>query len=278
MTTMFDATLQLADRLKVLRTSTATGGSTTTLIDTKRTESDDAFNGGTIWLITDAGGASAAPEGQWARVSDWVNSTTTATMAAMTVAPASGDTYGIAAGGFPLDMLIGGINDELVKHRVVRYDRTSLDVVSGQSEYTLPAGIRQDNLLNVYEETDSDSDDSKPVKLNFQVQTAAAGSQHLLILESTNVTAGYDLMLEYTTYLSPIYTASGVIDNSLPMARILDQAAANCLAIRMRTTGSINKLDMQLMGWFREDAKDAKRENVVRRPAKRGRVNEAHGG
>ena len=277
MTTLFDATLQLATRLKILRVSTATGGSQTTIVDTKRTESIDAFNGGSYWVITDAGGASAAPEGEFGRVTDWVNSTTTATIAAVTVAVASGDTYGIATGSISLDMLIGAINDELVKHKVVRYDRTSLDVIADQSEYTLPAGIRQDNLLNVYEETDTDTSDSKPTPLNFEVQTAATGSQHLLVIKSRGVTAGNDIMLEYTTFLSPLYLATDVIDDSLPIARILDSAAANALAISMRTNSKTNKLDIELMKMFREDAKLAKLENQIRKPAKRGNVNEAAG-
>ena len=277
MTTLFNATLQLAQRLKSLPVSTATGGSTTTLVDTKRTESIDAFNGGTIWLITDAGGASAAPEGEWSRVSDWALIGTTATVDTMT-APANGDTYGIATGEYSLDILIGAINDELVKHKVVRYDRTSLDVIADTSEYTLPAGIRQDNLLNVYEETDTDTSDSQPVPLNFDVQTAAAGSQHKLVIESRNITTGNDLVLEYTTYLSPLYLATDVIDDSLPMARILDQAAASALAIAMKTGGTVSKLDLQLMQWFREDAMMAKLENQIRKPAKRGKVNEAAGG
>ena len=277
MTTMFDATLQLAEHLEVLRTSTATGGSTTTLIDTKRTESDDAFNGGTIWLITDAGGSSAAPEGEWARVTDWVNTTTTATMAAMTAAVASGDTYGIATGDFTLDMMIGAINKMLVKQRVTRYDRTSIDVASDQSEHTLPSGIRQDNLMNVYYESDSDSDDSKPVRINFKVRTAAAGSQHTLIIHSPrDLSTGYDIVLEYETYLSPLYLATDVIDDSIPMARILDDAAASVLATSMRY-GSINELDMMLYREYKADGRRARAENQPRRPAKRGRVNLAAG-
>jgi len=277
MTTLFNATLQLANRLKILRVSTATGGGATSVVDTKRTESIDAFNGGTVWIITDAAGASAAPEGEWARVSDWALVGTTATIAELTAAVAAGDTYGIATGSFPLDMLISGINDQLVRHKVVRYDRTSLDVVSGQSEYTLPAGIRADNLLGVYLESDSDSNDSKPTPLSFEVQTAAAGSTHLLVLKSVGLPVGYDLMLEYTTHLSPLYLATDVIDDSLPMARILDDVAASVLALSMRTNSSTNKLDIELMRMFREDAKEAKRENQIRRPRKRGKVNEAAG-
>ena len=277
MTTLFNAVLDLANELAILRRSTATGGSTTTIIDTKRTESDDAFNGGSAFIITDAGGASAAPEGEWARVSDWVNSTTTATIGTLTAAVASGDTYALATGDFPLDVLISAINKEVGKIKVVRYDRTSLDIISGQSEYTLPAGIRQDNLLNVYEETDSDTSDSKPTPLNFEVQTAAAGSQHKLVIKSRGVTAGNDIMLEYTTFLDNLYLATDVIDDSIPMARILPAAAAHCRAIKMSTYSSGSELEIELMKIHREDAQLARLENQIRRPAKRGNINEAAG-
>lgn len=276
MTTMFNATLQLANRLKVLRTSTATGGTTGTLLDTKRTEIDDTFNRGTIWLITDVDGASAAPEGEWPLVTDFAN-TGGVLSATFTVAPASGDTYGVATEDFPRDVLISAINDELVKHKVVRYDRTSLDIIANQSEYTLPAGIRQDNLLNVYEETDTNTSDSQPTPLSFEVQTAAAGSQHTLVIKSRDVTAGNDIVLEYRTVLSPLYTASAVIDASLPMARILDSAAASARANQMSTYGSASKLGIELMRYNREDAVLARAENPVRLPSKRGNINESAG-
>lgn len=275
MTTMFDATLELASELGVLRTSTATGGTATTLIDTKRTESDDAYNGGTIWLITDAGGASAAPEGEWARVSDFVNSTGTFTMAAMTAAPANEDEYGCATGDFSLDMLISAINKELKKYTKTRYDRTSLDIESDQSEYTLPSGIRGDNLINVYEETDTDTDDSNPVPLNFWVQEADTGSQHTLVIDTTNVTAGNDITLEYEERLTSVYSASDVIDDVVPLARILPAAAANARMTRMSTDGVSSPVEVELIRMHREDARRAERENLIRKPARRGRVTEA---
>ena len=276
MTTMFNATLQLANTLAQLRVSTATGGTTATLLDTKRTESDDAFNGGTVWLITDVGGSSAAPEGEWPLITDFANTGGVVT-ATFTAAPASGDTYGIASGDFPLDVLISSINNELVKHNVIRYDRTSLDIVANQSEYTLPTGIRQDNLINVYEETNVVTSDSNPVALSFEVQTAATGSQQLLVIESKNVTTGNDIMLEYRTKLAPLYLSADVIDDSLPMARILANAAAHAHLVRMQTYSSGSDLGIEAMKMFREDARLARLENQIRLPAKRGRVNEAAG-
>ena len=275
MTTMFDAVLELANALHVLRVSTATGGSTTTLVDSKRTEEDDTYNGGTVLLITDAGGASAAPEGEWARVSDFANATGTFTVATFTVAPASGDTYGCMSGKYPLDVLISAINNELIKYTITRYDRTSLDIVSGQSEYDLPSGIRGDNLINVYEETDSDTSDSQPVPLSFDVQEAATGSQHKLIIKSRNVTAGNDIMLEYEQRLSPLYLATDVIDDLVPMARIIPSACINAEINRMRTYDSGDPLDIEMLAIYRDQEAVAKRENVIRKPAKRGRVTEA---
>ena len=279
MSTLFQATLQLANRLGVLRTSTASddGGDSTTVKDSKRTEKDDTFNGGALWVITDAGGESAAPEGEWARVSDFVNTDGVITISEVTADVEEDDTYGICAGKFSLDKLISAINNEIVKHKVVRYDRTSLDIISGQSEYTLPAGIRKDNLLNVYEETDSDTSDSKPTPLNFEVQTAAAGSQHTLVIKSRDVTAGNDIMLEYRTALTPLYLASDTIDDSLPLARILDSAAAHARLLSMSTGGAVSKLEIAAIDWHREDAALARAENPIRLPSKRGTVNESAG-
>jgi len=279
-TTLFQATLELANELAILRVSTASddGGDSTTVKDSKRTEIDDAFNGGTLWVITDAGGESAAPEGEWARVSDFVNTDGVITISEVTADVEEGDTYGVATGNFPLDVLISAINKYAIKHNVIRYDRTSLDITANTSEYTLPAGIRQDNLINVYEETDTDTSDSQPTPLNFEVQTAAAGSQHKLLILSRNVTTGNDIVLEYRTKLAPMYLATDVIDDSLPMARILADAAAHARAIQMSTLTSGSELEIAMMNIHREDAALARAENPIRLPAKRGKVNEAAGG
>ena len=274
---MHDATMQLAMRLGSFRSSTATGGSTTTLIDTvARTENDDDWNGGTVWIITDAGGASAAPEGEWAIVSDFVNSTNTLTIGTLTAAVASGDTYGLASARYPLDVLKTAINNELIKHQVIRYDTTSLDIVADQSEYTLPVGIYGHNLVGVYEAVDTDSNDNQWTPLSFSVQEGNTGSQHTLVIHSRDVTAGNDIMLEYRYRLVPLYLASDEIDTAIPLDLILDSAAANCEVIRMRTYGSESKLDIEMLKFYQQEAQLARMRNPIRLPAKRGKVNEAH--
>ena len=275
MTTLFNATLQLATRLKVLRVSTATGGDASSVLDTKRTEANDTFNEGTVWIITDAGGASAAPEGEWARVSDFANTGGDITIATLTAAIASGDTYAVAGGRYPLDVLISAINNEIIKHKIPRYDTTSLDIVAGQSEYDLPVGITGANLRGVYESTSTDSNDNQWTPLSFSVQEAATGTQHVLVIESRNVTDGNDIMLEYVSRLSPIYLCDDEIDDIMPMARILPAAAMQCELIRMRTFDSGSPLDIDMLKVYRDEARQAKAENPIRLPAKRGKVNEA---
>jgi len=274
MATMFDVTLRLANTLGVLRVSTATGGSTSNLTDTKRTEKDDTYNGGTVWLITDAGGESAAPEGEWPVITDFENTGGVIT-ATFTVAPVNTDTYGIAAGRYPLDVLKSAINNEIIKYKQPRYDRTSLDIASGQSEYTLPAGITGDNLVNVYEETSATATDSKPELLNFWVQEAATGTQHTVVIDTEKTTAGNDLTLEYMVPLTPLYLATDTIDPIVPIARILPSAAAHCEVVRMRTYDSGDELDIAMLQFYRDEAREMKRENPVRRPAIRGKVTEA---
>lgn len=80
-----------------LTTETASGtGSTTALVDTSRTESDDEWINSWIRIDTDAGGVGAAPEGQERRITDFVASSDTITVfPAFTAATDTGDAYSI---------------------------------------------------------------------------------------------------------------------------------------------------------------------------------------
>ena len=81
-----------------------------------------------------------------------------------------------------------------------------------------------------------------------------------------------DIGLLYLSRLVPLYDPDDVIDDIVPMARILDNAAAHARAIRMSTYGSGSKLEIELMRMHREDAVLARAENPIRYPSKRGSV------
>lgn len=275
MTTLFDATMAVARKLGVLRLGTATGGSATTTIDTARIEVDDEFNGGTIWLYeTDD---TLSPQGKWAIISDFVNSTGVITHDTMTDSVEAGDRYGISTARFPLDIIKTAINDEIIKYKAPRYDATSLDVVSGQSEYTLPTGITKSNLLNVYEETVDDADNHRWVPLTFHVQPAASGTAHTLVIDSRRVSVGNDFLLEYMSWCLPLDDATDIIDESIPLPRITVHAAAQAVLIVMQTYSSGNELDMDLWKSLTKQAEEADKRYPVRPANKQGKVLEVGG-
>ena len=273
MANMFDLTLRLAMKLGTFREGLATAGTDTThTTDTSRVEGDDTFNGGTLWVIWDADGADAAPQGEWARVTDFVKSTGVITHDALTAATAAGDRYGISTGRYPLDVLKSAINSVLIEYKQVLYDTTSLDTVNQQSELTLPAGITGANLVQVYAQTNDDADDNRWVPINYHVLEAATGSQHTLVIDSRNVSSDVDLMLEYTNYINPLYNADDEVDPVVPVVAILPQAAYQAELIRQRTFGSESKLDIAMLKHFEEQAQQARRRWPMRPIVGRGKV------
>jgi hypothetical protein len=85
-------------KLGALQVNVATGGTTTTIVDSDLGGSDDDFNGGTAIIIRDSAGAGAAPENEFSEVTDYATGTGTLTVNTLTVAPASGDVYGVSTG------------------------------------------------------------------------------------------------------------------------------------------------------------------------------------
>ena len=275
MTTLFDATLAVARKLGVLRTGTVDSGSQTTCVDATRREVDSSFNGGTIWAIDTTD--DAAPKNEWAVISDYVLSTGTLTHGALSAVFGAGDTYGITTQRFPLDIIKTAINDELIKYKAPRYDATTLDVVKDQSEYTLPVGIYKNNLLNVYESTVDDDNNNRWVPLQFEVQPADSGSQHTLVVKSRRVSVDNDFLLEYMAWCLPLDAFGDVIDESIPLPRLVVHAAAQTVLIVMQTYSSSNELDMDLWKFLSKQAEDSVDRYPIRPTQRKGRVMQAGG-
>jgi len=174
-------------KLRNTRISTATGGSTTTIVDSKLIEylgdsnEDDILNGGTVILIKDAGGAGAAPEGEIRYISDYTSETGTITFEAMTAAPAAGDTYMLVSRDFPLYDMLEVVNDALAYlGQVAPTPDTSLTTVVGQTEYTLPIAMQGAQILDVTYQ-DSGNDRNIPVD-GWKLKPATAGSTAVLVI------------------------------------------------------------------------------------------------
>lgn len=187
-------------RLKVARTSTATGGSTTTIVDTKLIDylgdsnEDDVLNGGSIIIVKDT--AVAAPEGEYSRISDY-DDAGTITTSTLTAAVASGDTYMYISPDFPLLDMIEVANDALVYlGRIPKVYSTILSVAN-QTEYALPVALKGVKLTDIeLQGTLTDSDDNQYTPITgWKITPALPGSTGLLTIPQ--FAAGYILRIGY---------------------------------------------------------------------------------
>ena len=181
----------------------ATGGSASTAVDTKLAEElgdsneDDLYNGGTLIVIEDAGGANAAPEGEFTRITDYVAFTQTLTLSPTITAIASGDRIVIAPSDFPLYDVIEQVNDALKMLGDIPIPNTSITTAANQTEYTLPVALNGQQLLNVeIQGTTTDADDNQWMPIaNWRVVDAVPGTAGTLIIPQ--FTAGYTVRVWY---------------------------------------------------------------------------------
>ena len=146
---LYDILLRVYDELGELRYGLATGGSSTTLVDSGLGGANDDWNQGTVFVVeADA----AAPEGEYAEVTDYVSSSGTLTFASSGIdgissAPASDDEYALASDDYPLDKMRGLVNRALVRMGYVPTVVETLTTEANRKEY--PVG-RTEGIRRVY--------------------------------------------------------------------------------------------------------------------------------
>ncbi len=192
-------------RLKVARTSTATGGTATTIVDTKLPDylgdshENDILNGGTAILIKDAGGLGASPEGKVSRIADYAatSSDGTITIDNVTDAPAIGDTYMYISPDFPLLDMLEIVNDALIFLGRIPKVYSTLVTAANQTEYTLPVDLKGVKLTDIEIQGQlGDSDDNRYVPIeNWKIVPALPGSTGLLTVPQ--FATGYILRVSY---------------------------------------------------------------------------------
>lgn len=272
--TLFDAVLAVARLVGggKARIGTATGGSTTTVIDTNlRDEADDYWNQGTAMIITDAGGASAAPEGEWGIITDFVNSTSTATIIAVTAAVATGDRYMFIPPRFSLNVIRNAINSVLVGLKVPAVDTTTLDTASNQTEYNLPATVTRNNLRRVWYQTQTDdANDNQWWELrDWTIIKQATGTQDVLVLPQ--LTADRDIMLEYVAIHPAVYDADDQINEAVHMDRISFAAAEFIYANEIGWHDNY-KAAGSMANYFGDKARQAEAMHPIFLPPTNGRI------
>ena len=231
---IFDLTYMVARELNIIKEGTATGGSTTTLIDTiNLTNEDDYWNLGTVWVIYDSAGAGAAPEGEYGRISDFVKSTSVVTIPTITAAIAAGDRYAIADNEFTLDDIIGAISQSLREIKVVEWDETTNEIAAAKTEYALPLVAKEAALhgeLQVFLETVStDADDGKWMEIyDWWIEPSAAtvtGTVHL----PDQYTSGNALGLLYSTNHGELWAATSTMNELVSWQDVVYPATLSLL-------------------------------------------------
>lgn len=198
-------------RMGQMRTWTITGGSTTTVVNTDWSlseepvyeDDDPSLIFGTAVVVRDAAGAGAAPEGEMSMITDYDSSTSTLTMDAVTAAPASGDLVGIATPLFPLTDMIMLANIAMRKMGELDLSDRSITILADTLDYTLP--IRKAPIQVRFSE---DGDEWYAIS-NWRVTPATAGSAWTITLPSLTIGGTVEVLYRdihpaLTTYSSDI--------------------------------------------------------------------------
>ena len=226
--TLGDILIQLYDDLGELRYGIATGGSATTLVDSGLGGSDDDWNQGTVFVVeADA----AAPEGDYAEVTDYATSSGTLTFSSSGInglgsAPASGDEYALAGEDFPLDKMRAVVNRALSKTFIPTTDE-SLSTAANQKEYTIPA-VANDTLRRVYISQVATANNERWVEMfNWRHET------NILIFRRQPPT-GKIIKLVYLSAHARLAAFGDTLSNYVPLNRAVAEAYYLVMVDRLR--------------------------------------------
>jgi hypothetical protein len=268
MANLFDLTYQLAVSLGVVNEGTATGGSTTTLIDTvELTQADDFWNLGTVWVTYDAAGAGAAPQGEYSVISDFTaSSDTVALRSTLTAAIAAGDRYAIGRPRYPLSLLTSRINEVLRQIPIQKDDITTVTIAAEQTEYSLPADVW--DLKEVWVQSNDDTNDNRWEKLyDWRVKKSATGTANILEL-GRQWDTDYELKLAYLTDHQVLRASTDKLDTTIHVNRVVYNAVVGCLLWRKAKIGQLDENENQLLNYFQSLATEMNNRFAVSYPKK----------
>jgi hypothetical protein len=222
MSTLADAIRALTEKVQFAAEGTATGGSTTTLIDTARTEPDDQFTNGTIWFI------SGNNIGKSAIISSWSLTAHTFTFATL-LACAAGDLYAVSSPDYPRYALIQAVNRVLTRTYLDKTDVT-LVTVADQEEYSLPAGVNDIRRVEIAE------NNAAPYDYVPHYNWREIEGKLRFDIDFVPDTAGYKIRLTYVTPQAALSSDTTAFDTRITLEWLAWQAAVILFRQRIRKT------------------------------------------
>src|SRR3990170_1504342 len=245
--TLATATYRLARELGIVVEGVATGGSATTLIDTNDlTQADDYWNGASLWILRDSAEAAAAPEGEFAIVSDFATTGDTLTLRnvaagtgnALTAAAAAGDRYALGKKRYPMHILIQRVNQALVEMGTIPItDTTTVDTASAQTEYSLPIAANTDLREVWFQTITGDTNDNRWRKMHdWYIQRSATGVADLLMLP-LQYPAPRDIKIVYMDVHPSLDDHDDKISEHVHISRVVMEAIVLALHWRKQKIG-----------------------------------------
>lgn len=257
-------------RMGQLRRWIVTGGSTTTVVNTDWAiseepifeDDDPSLIFGTAVVMSDAGGLGAAPEGEFGMITDYDSSSTTATIDALTSAIGAGDRVGIVSPLFPLEDMISLANIALRRIGDIDLVDTSLVTEGGQTEYTLPATIRQ-RPIRVRVQGNVDNADNRWEEVQgWSVVPATAGSSWTLVLPE--MVGGYAIEVLYRAEHPELTSFSSDIQEAIRPELALCALIAEAYQWYNNQVGGSNQYFLQRENKAIQDYEAARVMNPVR--------------
>jgi len=243
MTIAFDAILEIYRRLGATNEGATYKGDSDGVFSTTQfdcvalTESDDYWNEGTLLVLTDAGGESAAPENESRAISDFEADDDRVTVGtAFSAALAAGDLVAITTDEYPRWVILRAINAALQWYGdIPTEDDTTLDTAGSTLEYSLPAAAVND-LRQVFIAART----STPYSYQrFPYYHVDLGNGKLVF----HVQPPYirNIRLVYMAPHATIDADDDVINAALHLPALYEHAAAQCYRWKTQKGGYDNK-------------------------------------
>lgn len=270
--TLFHAVYQLAAKLQILLEGRQTGSSSQTVIEDSLflTQGDDYWNGGTVFAVDTQG---AAPERQFAIVTDFADTNNRITHQGFTVSLANGAPYAVAKPLFPLPLMIQKINTVLRRLGEVEWMWIGgLVTAENTREYAVdvdgpgPSEIREVTGVWMQGQDSSDSDVGTVAFREYLWQALQGWEvwREGPLNQSSDVALRlvFPYALPSGRYLAlrclglhPMVSSYGqVLYLPVPLERVVIEAAVECLEwYQYRHKGGDKTLE-QLLGLYRQEA------------------------
>lgn len=258
--TLFDLLKKAYISLGHMEISTATGGTTSTIIDTKLGDKygDGDIVGSSVFIIRDAGGLSAAPEQEVSRITDYVQSTNTITVSPVfSSAVASGDTYGVAKPIIEIDTMKELANMALQGLGTIQLTDTSITTVDGQTEYSLPATLKYKiDLIQMATNNDSGNYEFNDISGWYQINSGP-GSTGMLVFNH-ELPPGYILKLFYEAEHPRVQNMSDSIAEVLHSEYATRLVVDRVLEYQVRRTNGTDPFLLQTANKSMQDVMEAR--------------------